>query len=455
MKLTRETYEAWLLDRMEGALTPAQEAALEAFLLQHPELAPSTGPLPRIRASSGLFPEKEQLRRTFPPAGAPDAARLDDFLVARLEEELTSAQEHQLERYVYEHPGAERHAALMAMAKVPDEPLPFTGKERLQRQFPPQGLPDIPRLMDFLIAELEGDLTTAQQEALQALLAGNAAARHEQELVNATRVQSERLIYPWKQELKQRELRVFTSWSRLAIAASVLLVLGAGSWLLRKNSGYGIGLAKVGSKEAVHRPSSASTAGASVESDPTDRTHPEEPPATQPAEVSDAAQRKEPSTVGKVKPRKANAYAPGEKPAQELEHTPQPPGSPPPVIDRLPVKEPPLAQLVEQPVPEPIGPTPPPAFAATDRNEALAMVNTQTAGQSLGTFVANTVRSEVLSTPQRADVLDGQDALALADKAIGTVTGGRGGIELQRNASGERIKLRFGNTLSLSTSRSR
>lgn len=453
MKLNRETYEAWLLDRMEGVLTPAQEAALDAFLLEHPDLEGSADPLPRVNVSNEHFPGKEQLHRTFPPTGTPDCARLDDFLVARLEEDLTSEQEQELAHYLYEHPEAERHALLMAMAKVPNEPMAFTEKEKLHRHFPPQGLPDLHRLTDFLIAELEGDLTAEQQKALRAYLADNAIARQERELVHASRVQAELLPYPKKSDLKKREVRVFALWPRLAVAASVLLVLSAGWWFLREDSKQDGGLVRVEPREIVQRPSSSSTTHASVESAPIDQIHQEDPSATQPAEVSDAAQGKEPPTVGKVKPGKTNAHTPEEKPEQELEQTPQVPAAQVPLIDRLPVKEPTLARLPDQPVPEPMGVSPSSTSVATDQD--LAVVDTRNTGQSLGTFVANAVRGEVLSAPKRAEVLDGQDALAFADKAIGTVTGGRGGVQLQRNASGERLKLRLGRNLSFSASRNR
>ena len=38
MILDRTTYEAWLLDRIEGNLTPAQERELDAFLAENPDL---------------------------------------------------------------------------------------------------------------------------------------------------------------------------------------------------------------------------------------------------------------------------------------------------------------------------------------------------------------------------------------------------------------------------------
>ncbi len=458
MKLDGHTYEAWLLDRLEGALTPDQEALLEAFLLENPDLLASSDPLPHLKATSEPFPGKESLHRTFPPTGSPDAARLNDFLVARMEQELTPEQQQQLEKYLYEHPEAERQAALMALAKAPSDPLAFSDKEKLQRYFPPHGLPDAHRLTDFLIADLEGDLTAVQEKALQAYLAGNADARREQELVNATRMNAELLSYPKKSELKKREVRVFALWARLAVAASVMLLLGAGWWLIREGNVNDAAIAKLETPRSAQGPSSAALSEeVPVESNSASQVQPEGSSATQTAQANNAAQQKGQTTIGKVKSGEPETRASGMKPerGQEREATPEVPSSPIRVIERLPMKEPALAQLPDQPV-QPIGITPPaPISDAPEPAEELAMVDTRSAGQSLGTFVANTVRGEVLAAPKRAEGLDGTDALALADKAVGTVTGGRGGVHLERNATNERIKVSLGRNLSFSASRSR
>jgi hypothetical protein len=73
----------------------------------------------------------------------------------------------------------------------------------------------------------------------------------------------------------------------------------------------------------------------------------------------------------------------------------------------------------------------------------------------LGTFLANRMRSDVLETPRRADALDRRDALAMADKAIGKITGGQGGVDVQRSATRDRFLLRLGRNFSLSASRGR
>ncbi|MFT3884336.1 MAG: hypothetical protein QM724_02560 [Flavobacteriales bacterium] len=156
MILDRSTYEAWLLDRLEGHLTPEQERELDAFLAANPDLPAGLGELPRVEGSVAVFGAKDKLKRVYPPTGRPDIARLDDFLVARLEGDLSARQEQQLDRLLYEHPERVQDARRMAASRVPRTPIPFTAKGTVERHFPPQGLPDRHRLTDFLIAAQEG-----------------------------------------------------------------------------------------------------------------------------------------------------------------------------------------------------------------------------------------------------------------------------------------------------------
>ena len=75
MKLNRETYEAWLLDRMEGQLSPAQEKELDAFLRANPDLLSEAGTLPNVVDDGTEFPWKKLLHKAYPPTGEPDTAR--------------------------------------------------------------------------------------------------------------------------------------------------------------------------------------------------------------------------------------------------------------------------------------------------------------------------------------------------------------------------------------------
>ena len=92
MKLDRTTYEAWLLDRLEGSLSPAQLRKLDDFLRANPDLAAEaeamTGDPPKLDAEAPRFPGKAGLKRALPPLGLPTAPTLQDFLVAAAEGDL-------------------------------------------------------------------------------------------------------------------------------------------------------------------------------------------------------------------------------------------------------------------------------------------------------------------------------------------------------------------------------
>lgn len=451
MKLDRGTYEAWLLDRIEGTLTPGQERELDAFLAANPDLPAHGGDQFGGIGGPAEFPAKHLLRKTFPPAGSPDAARLDDFLAARLEKDLDAEQEGELSRYLYEHPEAARDAAAMARAKVVADRLHHPGKAGLEKHFPPKGTPDAHRLTDFLIAGLEGDLSPEQRQALQRYVNGHAGARREEMRVAATRVVPEHLAFPGKAGLKKQEVRVLPLWPRLAAAASILLLLGMGWWLQRERPADGIEVARV-EKPVQH----AAPAVPAVTT----------PPPADAAQPLDAA-------PGVEKPHAATSAPPGPMPEQRgkthaapsvgtvpvLVPAPgQQPGAVPilpPARPPLPIDEPTLAQQVPEPLPAENGSTGAVAAATRDPQPATTRPATHGTDQALGTYVANTIRSEVLGKPRRAAGLDGGDALALADKALGMASGGHGGMKVQRTPHGERFHLRLGRNLSISASRGR
>lgn len=75
MKPDKDTYEAWLLDRLEGRLSAAQERCWISFA-EHPELPVDLGQLPSADGDELHFPLKDMLQKAYPPTGEPDTARL-------------------------------------------------------------------------------------------------------------------------------------------------------------------------------------------------------------------------------------------------------------------------------------------------------------------------------------------------------------------------------------------
>ncbi len=434
MKLDRTTYEAWLLDRIEGNLTVAQEQELNAFLAANPDLAADLGELPSVEEDGAGFPWKEELKKRYPPSGRPDVARVDDFLIARLEGELDAERSKDLERLLFEHPELQRNAKLIAATKSEAAAISLEDKSSIVRHFPPQGMPDLHRLNDFLVARLEGDLTLQQRVALDTLLASDPLAMEQWVLMQATRVPAERVVFEGKDQLKKKTGRVIfmgVRWQRLAAAASIALIIGLG-WLALREEAPGPGIAETVEPGAGPSPVKEREQGEvpEVEKAPSEngaasdqaplQTQGEEDPLTDPrAPKSDQLvppQREEAPAIAQVRSRP---------------------------IDRASQERVPTAALVTQGLPP-----------APLEDELVAAANTGH-HQTVGELFTTTVRREVLGNDEvNEKPLNGNDVVAAVDKGLGAVSGDRAGIEVERSQKRSRFRLRLGDlALSASTGR--
>ena len=74
---------------------------------------------------------------------------------------------------------------------------------------------------------------------------------------------------------------------------------------------------------------------------------------------------------------------------------------------------------------------------------------------SLTTLLANTVREDVLGTPERSTDLDADDAVAAVDKGLASISGGSAGVEVTHAGGRERLHVRLGRNFALTASRGR
>ena len=437
MILDRTTYEAWLLDRIEGRLTSPQERELDAFLAANPDLSAVAGELPGVSSDETSIAWKNELKKTFPPVGEIDASRLTEFLVALHEGDLPGPQAMDLERYLYEHPEAAREVKLMNVSRVQEDHIAFPEKGSIGRHFPPQGMPDKHRLTDFLIAALEGDLTKEQRAALVAYVKSYPEAQREERLVAAARMQPEEMVFSGKEQLKKREGRVIALWQRYAVAASIALLLGFALWMTRNEGTDGPVIAE------------------------TEKVKPEGPQGpgqpsperfgSQGAETLRENKQPSPGRFGSqgaetLKENKMPIEHIAPVPEQQLDNGTEQPGeehTPAPLVAQEPVA-PPAIDLHPQ---EPIEVAAPATFAAAARPSD--------GGTPAGTALANAVRGGVIDSQKRDASLDGDDALAMVNKGLGAITGGQGHVQVERGGARERWKLRLGRNLAISASKGR
>lgn len=446
-RIDHSNYEAWLLDRVEGNLTPDQERELDAFLLLHPHLAPEDDELPTVTALADALSnaDKAALKRTIPPVGLVSDASVEDHLIARLEGDLDAEQLEALRIYLAAHPQWQRAERAYALTKLVPEAIAYTAKRELERRLPPQGMPTRFTIGDFLIARLEGDLDREQAVAVDRLVAADEAIQRKWVLIQATRTVAAPVVFTGKASLKKKEGRViafgFQSWAlRLAAAASVAVLLGVGLWLLRSSEG---------DEQRFARVPAANT--------------------EKPAEQENGVEQDEPSTVPQQPERDHTA---GPKEHEGPRTSPTNHGARPATPQRMqivpasPSEEPELAQAprLEQPTPEAAEPAPMPvaddpgdvqlaqAASAPARPTAPAAVNEHT----IGGLLTSTLRERVLDTPARESApLDSDDAVAAVDRTLKTVAGERAGLDLQRRDDGrvQGFHLRLGRNFAISASR--
>lgn len=468
MKLDRTTYEAWLLDRIEGNLTPAQERELDAFLAANPDLRADMGGLPTVDdGTSEPIYWKAELKKRLPPVGMPDAARLNEFLVARMEGDLEKAQELALDKFLYEHPEHEQDAKRLAISKAEAEAVSFAHKPTIERHFPPQGLPDAHRLTDFLIAAKEGDLSPDQQGALKAFMAARPEAGRVERLVAAARVAPEPIVFAGKEGLKKREVRVIALWQRYAVAASIALLIGFVWWMMREetNAGPAVAEKEKPREQAKGTPLPVTPAPQGPEAETLRENEGPESPSpsygdqrtetlrengaagSRPGLREDAPARKDGEPAGKKE--RQEPLAPSIVPLN-----PQP--EPQFVESPMPVQQEPAPALAQEPLPTPREDGPGIPVASQQEQPAMAAVERSSPGGTpIGAVLANTVRNGVLETRERTNGLDREDALAMVNKGLGAITGGEGGVEVQRKTTRDRWKVRLGKNLAISASTGR
>ncbi len=435
-------YEAWLLDRLDGMLAPDQERELDAFLLLYPELVPIVDDLPTVTAIADQLStaEKEALKRALPPTGPISRVNAEDHIIARLEGDLGAKELVALAAYLKEHPELQRVERLYTLTRSESISERFTGKQELERHFPPTSYLNAFTLTDHLIAQLEGDLEPSQEQALEVYLSQHQEARQQQRLVQAARIDPELLPYRSKAELKKggRAIPIGAGRSmvRFAAAASIALLFGFGACFLLMRSPQ--------ATEIVQVPKNAS---------------PTITPATEatPDALAQTALKEPEGAIVLENPEVNNQQAP--KPSvlpikgsgSQMPVAPVEGGTP----DSQPVPE---HQELPQQAPKKVPDTtaPPVEQLAQVPERTPSTVRAMEQPTSLGGLLAATVRGTVLDeTDRNTDPLNGDDAVAAVDRGLKVVGGHHSGLTVGRGEDGgvNAFQLRLGRKLGITASR--
>ncbi|MEZ5069973.1 MAG: hypothetical protein R2751_03135 [Bacteroidales bacterium] len=136
MRITKETYEAYLLDHLEGTLTPEDEKELRSFLALHPECRSGLqeDDVVRLPAEAVEFPDADGLKKEWPRPGDPFRSdRFDLFSIARMEGDLDDEQLTAHEDLVGSDEAFGREWTQWKQTRLSAVSVVFPGKDHLKK----------------------------------------------------------------------------------------------------------------------------------------------------------------------------------------------------------------------------------------------------------------------------------------------------------------------------------
>lgn len=133
MKITRENYETWFLDYLEGRLDKQGEEAVGLFLEQHPDLKDELESFsPALLMDRGIgFPGKERLKKS----ELDDPLLFEQAAIAHMEGDLSGEEAASFRKWLDGHPEKREFTDRMARTRLqPDPGLTFPGRDRLKKK---------------------------------------------------------------------------------------------------------------------------------------------------------------------------------------------------------------------------------------------------------------------------------------------------------------------------------
>ena len=139
MNITRENYEAYIIDYLDGKLDPVQSAELMHFLSQNPDLEEELNEFENIKINSSkeMKMNKEELRKDFSDIKQINNENFDEFCVANFEGDLNSHDEFRLKEYLNKHPEKQKDFNLYSKIYLsPDYSIKYSGKDSIKKISP-------------------------------------------------------------------------------------------------------------------------------------------------------------------------------------------------------------------------------------------------------------------------------------------------------------------------------
>ncbi|MEM9022846.1 MAG: hypothetical protein AAGB22_03845 [Bacteroidota bacterium] len=238
MKITRDNYEAFLVDYLEGNLSVETVAELTLFLEQHPDLKATLDGFEGLQLEqpqSLRLEDKGALHRHVVSQGPINAHNYEQYFARAAEQDLDAAEEQALQEFLATNPALEPEYRLYQHTRLQAPSDAVLGDRKgLVRTVVVVGPVTGENYEDYLIGAEEGTLDAAAQEALQAFRAANPWVEREAGLYGRVRLEADAaLTFADRASLKQpvvvalHRKRPAAWW---AAAASVAILFTIGWW---------------------------------------------------------------------------------------------------------------------------------------------------------------------------------------------------------------------------------
>lgn len=226
MSINKNNYQAFFLDYHEGNLSPQRVADLLLFIEQHPELKEEFENFENFTLedlSSIKFENKSNLKKQI------TLENKDDYFIRSVENTLNTTEKSLLTNFIKQHPQYLYDLELFNKTKLPvDDSIKFENKNALKRVAITND--------DVLVSSVEGLLSKEEATLLNQRLIVDAKMKHDFYLYQQTKLIADPfIVFENKEELKRKEKKVIPLFYYVAIAASLLLLVGL-SYLFNSNN---------------------------------------------------------------------------------------------------------------------------------------------------------------------------------------------------------------------------
>ncbi|MFT3676216.1 MAG: hypothetical protein QM781_09985 [Chitinophagaceae bacterium] len=158
----------------------------------------------------------------------------EEYFILYLDRELDAATCREVEAFAAQHPDLQAELDLLLQTRLqPDMDISFDGKESLLHS-PATGEINAGNYEEWFFLYIDNELTPRQRQEVETWVADQPGYAAELRVLQHTRLQPDTsIVFPDKQSLYRTETRVRAIvWRRIAIAASLILAIGTGTWML-------------------------------------------------------------------------------------------------------------------------------------------------------------------------------------------------------------------------------